>query len=402
MKILLTGPLPPHPGGGAISRAQLAVGFARAGHQVCCVSPITHEAARDGDSFAEAHPELQVARYLLRNFDPAPFVPPAEAFLREEKEQVQSLVAALLRNFSPDLVVVGRETFARYVPQLALAAGVPSVLLVRGSPTGHILNHRFPERDAEQLLAEFRKVDRIIAVAKHLAQGLRALGFDNVAHIPNAIDTAQFVRRPKDPKWLQALALDTEATLVLVPANLHDRKRPEDVVNSARIALRERPDLVYLIAGTGVLREKLERLCDEDGLKRRFRFLGWKAYDDMPALMNLADLVVMASEAEGMSRAYIEAMASERLLLASDIPSAREIVQDGVNGLLFRMGDVEHLAARTVEAAANPALRDRLGRQARSTVHEMSVGQVVPRYLQVFADTIAAARHSRHQHGSGV
>ena len=156
MKILLTGPLPPHPGGGAISRAQLAAGFARAGHRVCCVSPITHEAARNGDGFAEAHPELQVARYPLRNFDPAPFLPPAEAFLREEKEQVQSLVAALLRSFAPDLVVVGRETFARYVPQLALAAAVPSVLLVRGSPTGHILSHRFPERDAEELLAEWR------------------------------------------------------------------------------------------------------------------------------------------------------------------------------------------------------------------------------------------------------
>ncbi len=393
MKILLTGPLPPHPGGGAISRAQLAAGFARAGHGVCVVAPITVEAARNGDGFAEAHPELQVVRYILRHFDPAPFRPPAETFLREEREQVQSLVASLLRSFAPDLVVVGRETFARYVPQLALGAGVPSVLLVRGSPTGHILNHRFPEPDAEQLLAEFRKVDRIIAVAKYLEQGLRALGFDNVAHIPNAIDTTQFVPRPRDQKLLGALRIDPGAMVVLIPANLNDRKRPEDVVSSARIALRERPDLVYLFAGSGVLREKVERLCDEEGLKGRFRFLGWKAYDEMPALMNLADLVVVASEAEGMSRAYIEAMASERLLLASDIPSAREIVQDGVNGLLFRMGDVEHLAARTIEAAASSALRDRLGRQARSTVHAMSVDRVVPRYLQVFTETIAAARH---------
>lgn len=399
MKILLTGPLPPHPGGGAISRAQLATGFARAGHQVCIVAPITHEASRDGDVFAEAHPELQVIRYVLRSFDPAPFRPPAETFLHEERELVQSLVATLLRSVVPDLVVVGRETFARYVPQLALTAGVPSVLLVRGSPTGHILDGRFPERDAEQLLAEFRKVDRIIAVSRHLEQGLQALGFDNVTHIANAIDTTAFVPRPKDPTLLTSLRIDADATVVLIPANLHDRKRPEDVVNSARITMRERSDLVYLVAGTGVLREKIVRLCDEDGLRDRFRFLGWKAYDEMPALMNLADLVVMASEAEGMSRACIEAMASGRLLLASDIPSARELVQDGVNGLLFRMGDVEHLAARTVEAAASPALRDRLGRAARSTVQEMSVDRVVPRYLQVFTDTIAAARHT---HGSGV
>ena len=391
MKLLLTGPVPPHPGGGAISRAQLASGFARAGHDVCVIAPITREALRDGDRFAAAHPELRVVRYVLNRFEQQPFRPPPGDFLREESGLVEPLVKELLESFRPDLVVVGRESFVRYVPKVVNAYGVPSVLLVRGSPTGHILRGQFPRDDAEQLLGEMRKVNKIIAVAKYLQEGLTTLRFRDVSYIPNAIDIDQFVRRPNSRHFLTSLGIDPQATVVLVPANLHQRKRPEDVVRSARLALQQRPDLVYLMAGVGVQRDEIERLCLEMGLSRAIRFLGWVDYERMPTLMNAADIVLMASESEGMARAYLEAMACERVLLASDIPSACEIVEDGVNGLLFRLGDVEHLAARTIEAAAAPARRAEIGRRARASVQHLSVERAVPLYLREFSETIAAA-----------
>ncbi len=392
MRILLVGPVPPHPGGGSIGRGQLAAGFARAGHDVCIVAPITEQGRSDGDRWAALHPELSVVRYPLRSFEPQPFLPPSEEFVREESSQVEPLFVSLAKSFEPDVVVVGRETFARYIPRLAQALGLPSVLLARGSPTGHILAGRFPADEAHRLLLEFRKVDRIIAVAQHLAEGLRSLGFDDVTHVPNAIDTSRFVPGPKSPALLRSLAIEPKATVVLVPANLHPRKRPADVIRSAEIALRANPGLVYVMAGTGVLREQSEQLCRARGLGDRFRFLGWVEYDHMPELMNLADLVVMASESEGLSRAYVEAMACSRLLLASDIPAAREIVEDGVNGLLFRMGDAEHLAARTLEAAARPEWRERLGHRARSSVQRRSVENAVPEYLWELARVVAARR----------
>jgi len=390
MKILLAGPVPPHPGGGAIGRAELAAGFARAGHEVCIVAPITETARDAGERFASAHPELRIERYVLRQFEPMPFRPPEPEFLREEAGLVVPLVTSLIARSRPDVVVVGRESFARYVPEVARAHGLPSVLLVRGSPTGHILAGRFPPEDAERLLGEFRKVDLIIAVAVHLADGLRGLGFGAVHQIPNAIDTRRFAPGPGRRGVLDALGVDPAATVVLVPANLHPRKRPADVVASAAIACRRAPGLVYLFAGTGVQRDEIEGLCRERGLEGRARFLGWRPYEEMPALMNAADVVVMASESEGMARAYLEAMACERLLLASDIPASRELIRDGHNGLLFRMGDVDHLAARTLEAAGDPELRRSLGRRARATVARVSVEAVVPRYLRALSGVVAA------------
>jgi glycosyltransferase involved in cell wall biosynthesis len=389
MRILLAGPVPPHPGGGAISRAQLASGFARAGHEVCVVAPITPD-GQDDDRFARAHPELRIVRYVLKRFDPSPFRPPTGEFLREEGDQVAPLVASLIGSFAPDVVVVGRETFARYVPRVTREYGVPAVLLVRGSPTGHILAGQFPTADAERLLAEFRKVDRIVAVARYLELGLRDRGFANVCHVPNAIDPAAFRRRPRSAHLLRRLGIPAGSSVVLVPANLHQRKRPGDVVRSAAIAVRENPHLVYVFAGTGVLREHVERQCGECGLAAHVRFLGWVDYARMPALMNAADIVVMASESEGQARAYLEAMACERLLLASDIPAAREVVEDGVTGRLFRLGDAGQLAALTLEAAADGERRHAIGQRARASVRHRSVARAVPHYLRILEEVVAA------------
>ncbi len=356
------------------------------------LAPITAEGLWGGDRLAASHPEIRIVRYLLRTFERMPFRPPPPDFLEEERSQVQPLLLQLLETFRPDLVIVGRETFARYVPEITKPRGIPTVLLLRGSPTGHILSGQFPMDETERLLAEFRKVDRIIAVAQYLADGLQSMGFENASHIPNAIDTTQFVRRPRNHQLLCDLGINPAATIVLVPANLHPRKRPEDVILSAERALRTNPNLVYLLAGTGVLQERIQQLCEERKLSDRIRVLGWVTYERMPELMNSADVVLMASESEGFSRAYLEAMACERLLLASDIPPARDLIRDGQNGLLFRMGDIEHMTARTLEAAADPGWREAVGRRARISMEHLSIDSIAPIYLEEFASLLRDRR----------
>jgi glycosyltransferase involved in cell wall biosynthesis len=156
--------------------------------------------------------------------------------------------------------------------------------------------------------------------------------------------------------------------------------------------LRTNPNLVYLLAGTGVLQERIQQLCEERKLSDRIRVLGWVTYERMPELMNSADVVLMASESEGFSRAYLEAMACERLLLASDIPPARDLIRDGQNGLLFRMGDIEHMTARTLEAAADPGWREAVGRRARISMEHLSIDSIAPIYLEEFASLLRDRR----------
>jgi len=96
--------------------------------------------------------------------------------------------------------------------------------------------------------------------------------------------------------------------------------------------------------------------------------------------INLADIVVMPSEGEGLARVYLETMACGRVLLASDIPAAREAVTDGVTGVLFRKGDVGDLTAKLLWLAARPALRDEIGRGAYAESRAMSLDRTVAAY----------------------
>ncbi len=148
--------------------------------------------------------------------------------------------------------------------------------------------------------------------------------------------------------------------------------------------------------GHGDLRKQVEQQCRRLGIRESFRFTGWIDYTKVPGMMNLADVVVMASESEGMARAYLEAMSCERLLVASDIPSARELIREGLNGLLFPMGDIECLASLIVQAATDPAMRRRVGREARRSLEGRSLAEAGRLYVEVFRSVVRAAASVDH------
>lgn len=389
MKILLVGPVPPSPAGGAISRGQLATAFAAAGHPTTVVAPITDQLLRRGDDFAARHPEVTVVRYTVPFFDEQPDRAPKSDYERAERTALQVLVPDLIRRARPDLIVAGREAVARHLPEIIDGAGIPSVLLVRGNPTGSILRGDYPDSAAQSLLNQFRRFDLIIAVAEYLAGGLRRLGCPRVIAIPNAIDADAFGRPPDTTPLRRELSIPPQSPVVLAPSNLNPRKRPWDVLRSATLVLARRPDAVFVMAGAGPQSVEVRLGCRDLGIEPFFRFPGWIDYPRMPALMALASTVVMTSEVEGMARVYLEAMAAGRLLIASDIPPAREIVRDGDNGLLFRLGDPTHLAERILQALDDPNLRQRAGRKAQDALANRRLQQVVPQYLDAFRRVIA-------------
>ncbi|MGH7358098.1 MAG: glycosyltransferase, partial [Candidatus Rokuibacteriota bacterium] len=104
---------------------------------------------------------------------------------------------------------------------------------------------------------------------------------------------------------------------------------------------------------------------------------------------------VLTSETEGLARVYLETQACARVLVASDIPAVREVVTDGATGLLFGTGDVEALATKILLAAADPALRATIGRQARERVRAHSLDEAVLAYARLLEGVIREHRARR-------
>lgn len=383
LDVLYVGMLPPHPGGSAISWAQILAGLAGQGHAVRALAPITAHELRAGDAFALARPELEVHRYVVPHHYTGPNVPASPAYRASEAEQIESRAALLVGQRRPDVVISGRETFALHVPALARRHRLPCLQGIRGNTAIAIIDGSYPPDLAVEMLARLRDADVLVAVARHLADGLAQLGVPGIRVIRNAVDLDVFAPRPAHPALRRELGIDRDAITVLHASNLKAAKRPLDLVHAAELALRREPRLLFVVVGEGALRADMEALAEARGIRGRFRFAGWIDYARMPDVLALADLVVSTSRSEGMSRIYLEAQAIGCALVASDIPAARELIRDGETGLLFPMGDVEALADRILEAAASPERRRLLGARARARLTDHTFARTVAEYAQL-------------------
>lgn len=392
MNILAVSTLPPHRGGSAVSSALLLRGFAAAGHAVRVLAPIAAAAAAGADAFAAGHPEIAVSRFPVPFDEVAPNLPGADAYRRAEREGIRALLPALIARERPDVLFMGRETFAWDVPDIARRHAVPLVLRTAGSMTLGMLHGTLPEADVRFLVAQYRKADLIICPARHLAARLRPFGFANVRVIWNAVDARQFAPRAKDPRLARQLALGPDDVVIAHVSNLKTLKRPLDLVAAAALALRRDPRLVFVIVGEGPAGAALRAACAERGIADRFRFVGWVDQERVADLINLADVVVMPAEDEVQARVYLETQACGRVLLASDIAAAREVVSDGETGVLFRKGDPADLAARLLALAERPELRAAIGQRARERVAAHALPAIVAEYLDAFAAVAASAR----------
>ena len=232
-------------------------------------------------------------------------------------------------------------------------------------------------------------------MANHLADCLRGFGLGDVRSIQNAVDRGKFFPRPKDFALLRQLGIGAEQRTVVDASNLRALKRPLDLVDSAQQVVRQRPDAVYVVVGDGPYRKAMEEACANQSLTGHFRFVGWIDHDLVPNYINLADVVVMPSESEALAMVYLETLACERVLVASDIAAAREVIDDGETGILFRKGDVADLAAKILSVIGNRALRTAIGKKARQSVLKYDLDRFVTAYelvIRELADQSAADR----------
>lgn len=90
---------------------------------------------------------------------------------------------------------------------------------------------------------------------------------------------------------------------------------------------------------------------------------GWR--EDMPVVMTQADIVCLPSYREGLPKALLEACAAGKAIVTTDTPGCREVVEDGHNGLLVPVRDVDALVSALRTLITDAALRHRFGLNGR-------------------------------------
>lgn len=215
-------------------------------------------------------------------------------------------------------------------------------------------------------------------------QKARLIDADRVRLIPGSgVDCMRFTPRviPKS---------DTGPTRVLLAARLLWDKGIAEYIEAARQLHAQGRAIELLLAGdpdpgnpSAVPQADIESWVEE-GLVQ------WLGHvDDMPALLHAVDIVVLPSYREGLPKGLIEAAACGLPLVATDVPGCREVVSDGIDGLLVPVRDSSALAAAIARLQDDPALASRLGAAARQkALHEFDERIVIERTLSVYKELL--------------
>jgi glycosyltransferase involved in cell wall biosynthesis len=148
------------------------------------------------------------------------------------------------------------------------------------------------------------------------------------------------------------------------------------------------------IAGAGRERDALERRAATLGIAEQTRFLG--PVQDMSAFYGNLDVFVLASFSEGLPLVLLEAMGVGTSVVASDLDCIREVVEDGVNGLLVPTGDADALAGALARLAGDAELRKKLAEAGGRHVREkFTVERVAAEVAEIYERVVAEGRGSR-------
>ena len=235
------------------------------------------------------------------------------------------------------------------VTLLARELGVPCVLHALGSDIHRYLDH---PRRRRKVLEALSRADHVVCVSRYLRDRVVEAGLeaDRITVVYDGVDTELF--GPRDRREARArLGLPQDSRIILFVGSLRPIKGPEHMVEAFRkLKCSTGENLHLAIVGDGPLGESLREEVRELGLADSVTFAGTRLHGEVPEWMSAADVLCLSSLDEGMPNVVLEALASGRPVVATNVGGVGEVINSESVGLLVQPGDPEALAAGLREA----------------------------------------------------
>ena len=288
----------------------------------------------------------------------------------------------LVRRGRFDVVHIHTERAFFWYALAARLAGVRRIVrTVHGTFDfrGHLQAERWVQRRVARRFLGVRAVavGRSVQIAEQDTYGLRPL------LIPNWTDSSVF--SPAEPaaaaRARRRLAISADAILFVSVGSCQRLKNHAGIIRALPVVLTDCPGARYLHVGEGESEESERRLARELGVADRVRFVGQR--DDVCAILQASDVFLMPSVREGLPVSCLEAMSCGLPVIAGDIPAFRDLVVDGVTGILVR--NDQALAQAMKRVCGDARLRAAMGAAGRRRVlAEFSLKASVERYLDLY------------------
>ena len=301
---------------------------------------------------------------------------------------VQALVRLILRR-RPHIVhswVFAANVWGRLA---AAMCGVPVIIAYElGCDPGKPLLHRLVER-------ALARIGHCIMVnnwpAAELSMRTQRLPREMFWLVENGADLARFDSATESDgrEWRRAMGIPEDTFLFGIVARMTAEKGHAVLWRAlAALASSGQPTRL-LVVGDGPMKFRLRATARRMGIDDAVTFAG--ARDDIPVVMKAIDCLVIPSLREGLPNVALEAMASRRPVIATDVGACARAVADGETGWIVPPSDPTALAAAMTEAAADPQRARRRGEAGRARVEQQfRVEHMVAAMDRVYRELLAA------------
>ncbi|MBL8013010.1 MAG: glycosyltransferase family 4 protein [Candidatus Omnitrophica bacterium] len=209
---------------------------------------------------------------------------------------------------------------------------------------------------------------------------------DKLEVLYHGVDTARFHPSESSRKKLRSvMGISESETVIIVAARLSQEKCIDRAIDAFDALITRFPNLQLLIAGTGPYEERLKTLAQQKASSARIKFLG--QVNNVNELYQMSDIYVLSSDNEGLSLAFLEALGSGLVCVATRCTGTTEVIDDGRNGFLVeksldgvRSGlqkalslSVQERHAMGHEAVSDVAQRFEIHRNVRNGLNKMGI-----------------------------
>lgn len=360
-------------GGSGVVGTELGRELAASGHEIHFISYAPPMRLKLTDSVF--FHEVEVLSYPLFEY------PPYDLVLATKMAEVSA-------KFQLDLLhvhyAIPHSISAFLAKKMARDAPVPFVTTLHGTDITLVGNDR-----SYLPITRFgiEESDAVTAVSEYLrSRTVEEFGIDRpIEVIPNFVNCEVF-RKSEDPEFRRQFAAPDEGLLIHI-SNFRPVKRASDVVEILS-RVRKKAGAKLLMVGDGPDRPNAEWLAEVNGLSEHVHFLGKRA--DMDRLLSISDVLLLPSELESFGLVALEAMASEVPVIGTRVGGVHEVVEDGSDGFLFDVGDVDRMGEAALLILGDRELGRRMGQAGRDHAkrnfcHE----KIVARYIELYEKTIA-------------
>ncbi len=387
MKIcMMTNTYLPHVGGVARSVSTFAQEYLRLGHEVLIVAP-----EFDGRPLP-AEAEAIVERVpSLRNFNGSEFsvrLPLVTAL----SERLEAFQADIMHAHHPFLL---GDTALR----VAMNKNVPIIFThhTRYEDYTHYVPFSETLREvAVEVPTHFANLcDGVIAPSESIARTIRKRGVTTrIEVIPTGIDLVAF-GSADGARFRDRMQIPRDAVVVGHVGRLAEEKNLGYLAEAVAQHLVAAPSVRFLVVGDGPERDEFKAVFERHGVADRLILAGKRTGRVLREAYRAMDVFAFTSQSETQGMVVAEAMAAGVPVVALDASGVREVVRDGVNGVLLPTeAPAQEFAAALTALTANAARRAELGEGAKATAGEFSRERSAQRAL-AFYDEIRRATRAR-------